>query len=210
MVVYDRLISNEIMALIPAHVERIYAGKAPGGHAMSQEEINETLARHAKLGKKVVRLKGGDPFIFGRGGEEADYLESHHISYEIVPGITSASAISAALNIPLTHRGLATSVRFITGHQQKDRPLDLNWASLCDPKTTLVIYMGLTNISEISTQLIKAGLNKNTPAAVIENGTTPKQRNGFATLENLNRVISEQNFQPPSLIIIGKVVALAK
>jgi len=209
VVVYDRLVSREIMDLVPAGVVRIYVGKRPGHHHMRQEEINALLVRLARTGRKIVRLKGGDPFIFGRGGEEACHLRRHHIHFEVVPGVTAAAGCSAYAGIPLTHRGLATSARIVTGHCRADRPLDLNWESLADPDTTLVVYMGLAQLQEIVTRLKEAGLPADMPAAAVENGTTKQQRRCIATLESLPEKMQLLDFRSPSLIIVGHVVSLA-
>ena len=208
--VYDRLISPEILALLPESAEKIYAGKSAGYHEMSQDEINAVLLKHAKAGKKVTRLKGGDPFIFGRGGEEIEFLFDHGVPFEIVPGITSAGGISAALGIPLTHRELATNVRFISGHKKKNQPLNLPWKELASPETTLVIYMGLTTLPEISAGLIAAGLSEHTAAAAIQDGTTAKQRHCFAALKDMPEKVKAMDFQPPVLLIIGNVVNIAQ
>jgi len=208
--VYDRLVSPAILELLPAGAKRIYVGKAAGRHHMTQDEINQLLASLARKGHKVVRVKGGDPFIFGRGSEEAKYLREHGFTFEVIPGITSAAGCSAYAGIPLTHRGLSTGVRIVTGHCQADRPLDLNWDSLADPDTTLVIYMGLGHLPEITQKLMAAGLPGSTPAAIIENGTQPQQRRCVATLADLTERMRELDFRPPSLIVIGRVVTLAE
>ncbi len=211
VVVYDRLVSDEIMALLPAGAPKIYAGKCCKHKAMPQEEINELLIALAKKYTRVVRLKGGDPFMFGRGGEEMQALQSANITCEIIPGITSAQGCASIAGIPLTHRGLATGVRFLTGHRQEstDLPLELNWKSLADPDTTLVVYMGLVNIDQISENLIAHGLPGATPAAIIERGTTPGERIFSTDLVRLPALTKAENVQSPSLIIIGKVAAMA-
>lgn len=210
VVVYDRLVSKEILDLVPDSAQKIFAGKAARDHFMPQDQINQTLVDLAKQNAVVVRLKGGDPFIFGRGSEEALALAENNIKFEIVPGISASGGCGAYAGIPLTHRGLATGVRFVTGHCQDGKHLDLNWQSMADPNTTLVIYMGLINIEKISHELIKAGLSPSTPAAGIERGTTPQQRTVFSTLENLPTTLSEVHLTAPSLLIIGKVVNLAE
>lgn len=210
VVVYDRLVSDEILSMVPDHAEKIFAGKAARDHFMPQDEINRTLVELAKQDKTVVRLKGGDPFIFGRGSEEAMELAEHDIDFEIVPGITASAGCGAYAGIPLTHRGLVTGVRFVTGHCREGQHLDLNWQSMADPNTTLVIYMGLINIEKISTELMKAGLPGDTPAAGVERGTTPDQRTILTTLEKLPDCIHRAELKAPSLLIIGKVVDLAK
>lgn len=208
-VIYDRLISPDVMKLVPAGAMRIYVGKANHQHTMSQDEINALLARLARTGRRVVRLKGGDPFIFGRGSEEVDYLASRGITCEIVPGVTAAAGCAAAAGIPLTHRGLATGVRFVTGHCREDSDLDLNWESLADPDTTLVAYMALANLPQISRELIAAGLSPSTPAAAIASGTLPNQKLCRATLADLPARVVAAGLKPPVLTVIGRVVALA-
>lgn len=209
VVVYDRLIPEAILALIPNHVEKIYAGKSCRKHEMTQAEINEELVRQAQRNKKVIRLKGGDPFIFGRGGEETEYLTNHSIEFEVVPGISAASGISSYLGIPLTHRGIAHSVRFITGHKQKGEPVDLDWKGLADPGTTLVIYMGLANLGMIAENLIKSGLPSDTPAVAIQNGTTPEEKKCFCSIAEIADLTKKLEFKPPTTIIVGKVVGLS-
>lgn len=208
VVVYDRLIGDGILELIPDNVTKIYAGKSCRKHHMTQDEINACLVEQANAGNVVVRLKGGDPFIFGRGGEEAEYLKEHHIPFEIVPGVNAADGCCAYQGIPLTHRGLATGVRFITGHQQKGQPVPLDWKSLADPHTTLVIYMGLTRLDEITNNLIEHGLPGDTPAAAIQEGTMQTEKACITTLEELYNKTKSLDFKAPTLIIIGKVVAL--
>jgi uroporphyrin-III C-methyltransferase/precorrin-2 dehydrogenase/sirohydrochlorin ferrochelatase/uroporphyrin-III C-methyltransferase len=209
VVVYDRLVSQEILDLIPAGTSRIFVGKATGNHHLSQDEINTLLAKLSCRARKVVRLKGGDPLIFGRGSEEALHLAQHGVRFEIVPGITAASACTTYAGIPLTHRGLAGSVRFIAGHCRADQPLDLDWRSLADADSTLVIYMGLANLADIQQKLIDAGLDAQTPAALIENGSTPRQRRILTTLSALAQTTDEQRVVSPALAVIGRVVALA-
>jgi uroporphyrin-III C-methyltransferase len=210
IIVYDRLVSQAILDLIPHGTKMIYVGKASGKHHMNQDEINQLLVSLAKPNRKIVRLKGGDPFIFGRGSEEAQFLVKHNIEFEYVPGITAASACSAYAGIPLTHRGVASSVRLITGHCRADKQLDLNWKSLADENTTLVFYMGLASLPQLRDELIKAGLPANTPAAAIENGTSSKQRRCLSTLDKLPSDIKTMSIQSPALIIIGKVVGFAE
>ena len=209
VVVYDRLVSPEILALIPASAERIYAGKAMGNHHLVQDEINALLTSLAQSGRQVVRLKGGDSFVFGRGSEEALHLATAGIAFQVVPGISAAAGCSSYAGIPLTHRGLATGVQFVTGHLREGHGLDLDWGKLADPDTTLVIYMGLHSLPETSAQLIAAGLPPDTPAAAIENGTTPRQRRVIGTLSNLVEMTRTAKLQAPTLIVIGRVVSLA-
>ncbi len=210
VVVYDRLVSDEILEQIPPGVSRINVGKRSGHHPVPQPEINALLRRLAEAEHAVVRLKGGDPFVFGRGSEEAAYLARHRIPFEVVPGITSASAVSAYAGIPLTHRGLASGVQFVTGHSQAGQELDLDWRTLADPDRTLVIYMGLANIEYITRELIAAGLPATTPAAAIEQGTTARQRRLLTTLAELPRTVREAGVAPPVLFVVGRVVTLAE
>jgi uroporphyrin-III C-methyltransferase/precorrin-2 dehydrogenase/sirohydrochlorin ferrochelatase/uroporphyrin-III C-methyltransferase len=209
VVVYDRLVSAEILGLIPSGISRISVGKEVGRHCVPQEKINETIVSLAKGGRHVVRLKGGDPYMFGRGGEEALTLIKHQIAFEIVPGISAAAGCSAYSGIPLTHRGMSRRVQFITGHFNDDEPLDLNWQSIADPDSTLVIYMGLANIDLITRKLIEAGLDTDIPAAAIENGTSDQQRRVLTTLGNLAQDTHTEKLQAPVIFVIGKVVSLA-
>ncbi len=209
VVVYDRLISPEILALVPAGVPRLFVGKASHHHHVPQETINATLVRLAEAGHEVVRLKGGDPFVFGRGGEEALHLARYGVAFELVPGVTAAFACAAYAGIPVTHRGAARSVRLVTGHCRGDQPLDLDWAGLADPDTTLVVYMGLENLAELRARLVDAGLDPATPAALIESGTTPRQRCAQTTLEALAASAAEHAMRSPTLVVIGRVAALA-
>lgn len=210
VIVYDKLVSKPILDLIPSGTTRIYAGKVARKHHMPQGEINELLVSLARSGRNVVRLKGGDPFLFGRGGEEAECLARHNIRFEIVPGITSASGCTAYAGIPLTHRGLAHGVRFITGHAHDDEALSLDWSSLADPDTTLVIYMGRIHVRRIAAELIAHGLPAGTPAAAIVNGTRPEQVTIRSDLAGLPDSIDGLDMAAPTLIVIGQVVALAE
>lgn len=209
VVIYDRLVSADILELIPAGVSLISVAKSPGKHCVPQEQINEIIVNLAKAGRRIVRLKGGDPYMFGRGGEEVQALKQHHIDFEVVPGITSASGCSAYSGIPLTHRSMSRRVQFITGHLNNDEPLELNWQSIADPESTLVIYMGLANLRRITAALIDAGLPADMLAAAVQNGTTETQRRIISTLERLHDAVHENQLQAPVMIIIGKVVALA-
>lgn len=210
VIVHDRLVSDEILALVPKGVELVFVGKAAGRHILKQEEINALLVELALKHDTVVRLKGGDPFVFGRGSEEAEFLIQHQISYDVVPGITAAAGCGAAARIPLTHRGLARSVRFITGHHKEGEGLDIDWPSLSDPEMTVVIYMGLKNLNNIVDNMITAGRSGDTPAAIVENGATDKQRIAFTTLENLSQTRREGNFKPPCLLVVGRVIEIAR
>lgn len=210
VVVYDRLVSADILDLIPAGVSRISVGKEVGKHCVPQEQINKTIINLAKAGRQIVRLKGGDPYMFGRGGEEVLALKQHHISFEVVPGITAASGCSSYAGIPLTHRGMSRGVKFITGHFSDNEPLDIDWRSAADPDTTLVIYMGLANLTHISESLINAGLPASTPAAAIENGTSNEQQRVLSDLKSLPEAVTNKNLIAPVMIIIGEVVSLAE
>lgn len=211
-VVYDRLVSDDIMALLPHGIPRFFAGKSCKQKAMTQLEINELLVSLARSGQSVVRLKGGDPLLFGRGGEEALALAANHIEFEIIPGITSAQGCGAYAGIPLTHRGLATGVRFLTGHRmtadETTCDLELNWRSLADSETTLVVYMGLANLPTIAKKLMEHGLSPETPAAAIAQGTTQNQQIISTNLAQLPVAVAKAELEAPTLVIIGKVAAL--
>lgn len=209
VVVYDRLVSQDVLRLVAPGVSKIFVGKAPGNHHASQDSINEMLVRLARAGHRVVRLKGGDPFVFGRGGEEALHLVRHAVDFEVVPGITAALACGAYAGIPLTHRGLARHLHFVAGHCRGDVPLDLNWEALADPEATLVFYMALSNLSEVRKHLLKAGLAGDTPAALVESGTTHRQRCLHTTLDDLVRTAREHRVVAPAVVIVGRVAALA-
>ena len=208
VVVHDRLVSQEILALIPAHVQRINVGKQPNHHPVPQDEINALLLRLAQRGAIVARLKGGDPMIFGRGSEEAAYLRAGGISVSCAPGITAAQGISATTGVPLTHRGLATGVRFVTGHCQADTPLDLDWEGLADPQTTLVVYMGLANIRQIAGELVAHGMPAGHPVLVIANGTRATESRQITKLGALAGAAPKMAVRGPVLFIIGEVVRL--
>lgn len=209
VVVYDRLVSDDIMALVPPGTARISVGKQPRCHPVPQREINELLVRLAQSGRTIVRLKGGDPFLFGRGSEEAAHLRTHGVPFTVVPGVTSASACAATVGIPLTHRGLASGVHFVTGHCRDDVDLDLDWDGLADPDTTLVIYMGMANIPQIAVLLIAHGLAETTPAAAIANGSRRNQRHVISTLGEIGAAAASADFNGPVLFIIGRVVDMA-
>jgi len=209
VVVYDRLVSAAILKLVPPGTSRIFAGKAPNRHRMPQDEINDLLVRLAGGAHRVVRLKGGDPFIFGRGSEEARHLARNGIPFEIVPGITAASGCAAYAGIPLTHRGVSESILFVTGRLRGGSLAHVDWESVRRGATTLVIYMGLANIKQICRELIDSGLPPETPAAVIENGTTPDQRTVHATIASLADRVRAASLRAPALFVIGRVVELA-
>jgi uroporphyrin-III C-methyltransferase/precorrin-2 dehydrogenase/sirohydrochlorin ferrochelatase len=207
VIVYDHLVSPEILDLARRDSEKIYVGKERQKHTLPQESINTLLADLAKAGKRVVRLKGGDPFIFGRGGEEIETLMQQGISFQVVPGITAASGCATYAGIPLTHRDHAQSCTFVTGHL-KDNSINLNWTQLAKPNQTIVIYMGLVGLEKICESLIAHGSPKDLPVALIQQGTTVNQRVITGTLETLPTTIAGLNIQPPTLIIIGTVVTL--
>ena len=207
VVVYDNLVSKPIVEMTRRDATRIFVGKQRGNHTLPQEEINALLVRLAQEGKRVLRLKGGDPFIFGRGGEEIETLARHAIPFQVVPGITAASGVSAYAGIPLTHRDYAQSCTFVTGHL-KDGSINLDWDGLARPKQTIVFYMGLHGLDTICAKLIEHGLPDATPAAIVQQGTTPNQRVITGTLATLPAIAQLEAPKPPSLIIVGGVVTL--
>jgi len=207
VVVYDRLVSPAILDMVRKDAERIYVGKARSDHAMKQENINELLVRLAKEGKRVLRLKGGDSFIFGRGGEEIDTLSDEGVLFQVVPGITAASGCSTYAGIPLTHRDYAQACVLVTGHL-KDGTVDLNWPMLAHANQTVVFYMGLHGVEVLSKKLIEHGRDPATPAALVQQGTTVHQRVYTGALANLPQIVEENDIKPPTLIIVGEVVAL--
>jgi uroporphyrin-III C-methyltransferase/precorrin-2 dehydrogenase/sirohydrochlorin ferrochelatase len=207
VLLYDNLVSPAIMDLARREAERIYVGKKADNHALKQEEINDLLVHLAKAGKRVVRLKGGDPFIFGRGGEEIETLASHRISFEVVPGVTAASGASAYAGIPLTHRDYAHSCVFVTGHLQDGEP-ELDWDALATPRQTIVVYMGVRALPRICEQLIAHGLAPDFPAAIVQGATRDQQRVLVGTLATLAEIAAREQVKPPALVIIGEVVRL--
>jgi uroporphyrin-III C-methyltransferase len=207
VVVYDYLVGTAVLELVNPRAERIYAGKQQGCHAMSQDAINDLLVALARRGRRVVRLKGGDPFIFGRGGEEAEHLVRNGVRFEVVPGVTSASGASAYAGIPLTHRDCARAVVFVTGHV-KDGAGEPDWPMLARPQQTVVIYMGVTRLAEICGKLVQHGLDPATPAAVIERATTAAQRVVAGTVGSLAALAEAERVKPPALIVVGEVVGL--
>jgi uroporphyrin-III C-methyltransferase len=206
-VIYDNLVGPEIRAMIPTRSERIYVGKESSNHTLPQDEISRLLVAKAREGRQVVRLKGGDPFVFGRGGEEMQILMDAGIDFEIVPGITAALGAAASTGIPLTHRDFAQSCVFVTGHR-KDGSLDLDWQTLSRQKQTVVIYMGIGAIGGIAARLIAHGLPATTPVAIVRHATLPDQLVLTGTLATMAERAAETRIQPPALIIIGEVVSL--
>ncbi|MGB1159241.1 MAG: siroheme synthase CysG [Porticoccaceae bacterium] len=207
IVLYDRLVSKEVLNLVRRDATRIFVGKTAGNHPVTQDNINQKLVDYAREGHRVVRLKGGDPFIFGRGGEELETLAEHHIPFQVVPGITAASGCASYAGIPLTHRDHAQSVRFIAGHLRSGK-LDLNWQDLAQPNQTLVFYMGLNGMETICQQLVSHGLPENTPAALVEKGTSDRQRVFTGDLNTLPETVRHAEAKAPTLLIIGTVVSL--
>ena len=208
VVVYDRLVSDDIMALCTEGVELIPVGKCPRNHPVPQDRINEILFEQAQMGRSVARLKGGDPMIFGRGSEEALYLMDRGIEVVYAPGITAAQGASCSTGVPLTHRGIATSVQYVTGHRQADKVLDLDWKSLADPETTLVVYMGVANIGQIAVGLMTEGLPASTPVMAISKATSAEEERMTSTLGQVAQEAREAELKPPTLFIIGQVVSL--
>lgn len=208
VVVYDHLVGAGVLDLIRVRARRIYVGKEAGRHTMPQEQISRLLVSLGRQGGIVVRLKGGDPYIFGRGGEEIAALADEGIGFEVVPGITAASGMAAYAGMPLTHRDHAQSCLFVTGHL-KDGSLDLDWAALARPRQTVVIYMGIGSLEEICRQLIAHGLPESTPAAVVRNATLVDQRVARARISSLAAVCHAAGIKPPALIVIGSVVELS-
>lgn len=211
VVLYDRLVSKKIISMIPKKTEKVYVGRAVGDDTTHQDITNDLMVKYAKSKKNIVRLKGGDPIIFGRGGEEAEFLKSHKIKYEIVPGITSGIGSATYAGIPLTHRKYASSVVFVTGHEDPEKKNEVvKWKRLAKSVDTIVIMMGLSRIDVICKQLIAGGMDKKTPVAVIQNGTTPKQKMIIGTVSNIAKLVKQNKITPPTNIIIGKVVSLSK
>lgn len=204
--IYDRLVSQDILNLLPETSEKFYVGKKQANHSVPQDKINELLVEQAKLGKRVLRLKGGDPFVFGRGGEEAEYALSQGVNCHLCPGITAASGCTTYAGIPLTHRGVAQGCTFITGHMENDGELNLPWESLTSNAQTIVFYMGINTLPKIAAKLIAHGKKADTPAALIYKGTQPEQQVYRGQLNTLENIVVEHNIKPPTLIVIGDVV----
>lgn len=206
IIFYDYLVSPDIRALFPKNTPAIYVGKAKNQHSIAQEDLNQLLVQQALAGLTVCRIKGGDPFVFGRGGEELMELRKAGIESEVIPGITSASGCSTYADIPLTHRGISQGCTFVTGHAEKS--LDVNWSALAQLNHTLVFYMGLTRAGDITRELLNAGMSANTPVAIIENGCRKNQRNIITDLHDLPDAVAREQVQSPALIVVGEVVKL--
>jgi len=206
-VLYDHLISPDLLELVRSDAERLFVGKEQDNHTLPQEEINALMVRLAREGKRVVRLKGGDPFVFGRGGEEIEALAEEGIAFEVVPGVTAATGAAAYAGIPLTHRDYADSCVLVTGHL-KNGAAPVDWRGLVRPRQTLVVYMGVSALAQICEHLIAAGLPASTPCALVEQATLPAQRVVEATLASLAEVAREAAVRPPALLIVGEVVRL--
>jgi uroporphyrin-III C-methyltransferase len=211
VVLYDRLVSKKIISLIPKKAKKFYVGRDVGDDYKHQDSTNHLMVKYAKSHKNVVRLKGGDPFIFGRGGEEAEFLKKHKTRFEIIPGITSGIGSAIYSGIPLTHRKFSSSVVFVTGHEDPEKKKNpVNWKKLARSVETIVVMMGLSRIGTISKELVAGGLKRNTPVAIIQRGTTDEQKIVTGNLGNIERKIKQNNITPPSIIIIGNVVKLHK
>lgn len=207
VVVYDYLVNVSLLLYCKSGCEKVYAGKKANNHTMAQELINETLIGYALDGKTVVRLKGGDPFVFGRGGEEALALYENNIPFEIIPGVTSGVAVPTYAGIPVTHRDCGSTLTFVTGHESVNKPVsEINWNALAKMRGTLVFYMGVSNLPNITRQLIDNGLSPQTPVALIRWGTTPGQETLCGTLANVAAMVEVTGFKPPAIIVIGQSV----
>jgi len=211
IVLYDRLVSDDILKMVPGSVQKVYVGRNVGDDYAHQEETDKLMAHHANDGKKVVRLKGGDPFIFGRGGEEAEFLRENGIDFEIVPGISSATASPAYAGIPLTHRLFSSSVAIVTGHEDATKDeLAVRWKELANAVDTIVVLMGMGRLKQIVDDLVSAGMNKDTDVAIIESGTTKEQKVLLGNLSNIVGKVKDGDIKPPAIIVIGKVAGLAE
>lgn len=208
VILYDRLINDDLLKEAKKDAQLIFCGKLPGKHAMIQDQIHEQLVHYAQQGKVVVRLKGGDPFVFGRGAEEAEVLAQHQIPFEIVPGITSGIAAAAYAGIPVTHRDLGSSFAIVTGHMQEGKDDSIKWESLATGIDTIAIYMGVQNLPYIVNKLVSHGRSEQTPVALIHWGTYEKQRTVTGTLATIKTIVKEQKIENPSIILVGEVVAL--
>jgi uroporphyrin-III C-methyltransferase len=207
VLVYDQLVSEAILDLVNPGAERIYAGKQRGNHAVPQDDLNLMLVKLAKTNRRIVRLKGGDPYTFGRGGEEVETLKENAIPFEVVPGITAAAGVASFAGIPLTHRNYAQACVFVTGHL-KDGSMNLDWPGLARRRQTVIIYMGLHGLAHLCEQLIAHGLPNDWPAAIVQQGTTPNQRTVTGTLTTLPALAEAAHLKAPTLIIVGEVVKL--
>jgi len=208
VILYDRLINKNLLSYAKREAKLIFCGKLPQQHAMIQEQINQSLVSYAQQGLIVTRLKGGDPFVFGRGAEEAEVLAQHNILFEIVPGITSGIAVPAYAGIPVTHRDLSSSFAMVTGHMREGKDDGIQWESLAKGIDTIAIYMGVGNLSYIRQQLLKYGRDKKTPIALIHWGTCSQQKTVIGTLATIEELVQRENIQNPSIIVVGKVVTL--
>ena len=207
VVVYDRLVSGDIIDLVPSGVSRIYVGKEPGRHSMAQEEISQLLVRLARTGHRVVRLKGGDPFMFGRGGEEIEALAAEGIPVTVVPGVTAANGCAAYAGIPLTHRDHAQGCLFVTGHA-KSGGVEMDWEALMRPNQTVAIFMGLSQLRQLMDEFTAHGAAPEMPVAVIDNGTRPNQRVVTGTVATIAELVEAADLQGPAMIVIGNVVSM--
>ena len=210
VILYDRLVGDEIVAMIPDSVEKISVGKHANRHPVPQEEIGQLLLDKAKQGLHVVRLKGGDPFVFGRGGEELELLQEHGIPFEVIPGISSAMAAGVYAGIPLTHRDYSSSLHIITGHAKKNGELDIDFDALTRLKGTIVVLMGVATLERICQSFMSAGMNPDMPVAIVENATLECQRKWIATMGTLCQLADENKIVPPAVVIIGAVCQLAE
>ncbi|MDQ0214031.1 uroporphyrin-III C-methyltransferase [Oikeobacillus pervagus] len=208
VILYDRLINKKLLTFAKEGTELIFCGKSPNHHHLQQETINYLLVNQAKMGKIVTRLKGGDPFVFGRGGEEAEFLAKHNVAFEIVPGVTSGIAAPAYAGIPVTHRDYSTSFAVVTGHRKNGECEEIKWEALAKGIDTLAIYMGVSNLPYIQKQLIQHGKSPNTPVALIHWGTTNDQRTVTGTLETIVEITLREKIENPSMILVGEVVQL--
>ena len=210
VVIYDRLVGEEILCLAPKSAEMIYVGKQTGKHEVPQNKITELIIEKAESGGKIVRLKGGDPFIFGRGGEESEVLIEKGIKFEVVPGVSSAVVAPAYAGIPLTHRDYAASVAIITGHRAGDAEKPIDWVKIANAVDTMVILMGVESLDGIVDKLLKGGVSADKPVAIVESGTYPKQRTLIATLGTITKKAEAEKIKPPAVIVIGEVANLGR
>lgn len=211
VVLYDRLVSKQILDMIPSNVKKEYVGRNVGDDYKHQNETNQQMLKYVKDGKNVVRLKGGDPFVFGRGGEEAEFLKENGIGFVVVPGVSSAVASPAYAGIPLTHRSLSSSIAIVTGHEDaQKRELVVKWKELAKSVDTIVVLMGMGRIQQIVNELLAGGASKDTNVAIIESGTTKKQKVLLGNLGNIVSKVKNSDVKPPAIIVIGKVASLAK